>query len=1105
VGPGSRSASRLVASARGLTRIILHSLGDNRGVRKEGRGSPDPRDERPTLDERAGARRPEASTPPANLPRYRLGLEIARGGMGRVVEATDTLLGRIVAVKEALATDPEALRRFARETRITARLEHPSIVPVHDAGRSPEGSPYYVMRKVSGRPLEDLVRAADSLEKRLALLPHLVAAAQAVAHAHQRGVLHRDLKPSNILVGDLGETVVIDWGLAKVIDEPDEVVADEPPAAGESLRTRIGTVFGTPGFMSPEQLRGDPVDARSDVYALGATLYHLLSQEPPHASRSADDMMAAALAGPPQPIADLVPGVPAELSTIVDKALVYDDRIRYADAGALVEDLQRFLTGQLVASHRYSRRERLLRFVRKNRVAVMVSAAAAIALAIGAWIAIGSVIRERDRADTALREALDRNETLTIYQAQSLVGTNPTAAIALLKTLPPERREVRMLAVAARRSGVAWGLPAATRTASVVLSADGLRALTAGSDGGIREYDLRTRKFRIIANVGELASASWLDNERAIAIGEDNWVKILDAKTGELRRQIRLPERMRYLHAAGRTAWWSDLRGKPWRLDVDDKEPTRVSVDDDVFDVHPSPDGKWVAWSGRNHLWITEAAHPEAPPRQFANDMITTLAWSPDAKDLAFSTRTRVWKVRFDGEPTIQLDEKLPQFVYNNATYDGRVFAGTVDGISVLTPGQGARLRRRTDPMITSMQFGYRGTMVAPTSADKVYVLNDVLDADIVLSAPVAAIGFVAVSQRSPYIVASAEGLLLVWNLDDVLPQRLEMERPVQISVIGPNQMLAQSLLGELIWHDLDTGEARPQGSALGPILVRSPREGGVVAITVVQGGTSVRWWDGRPPLDLGNVVSSLFRDRDHLLYATEHDVNILDLTTRRPVHIATVPCKIILIAHRATWLAARCSDGTLWRHDLATGADASKRVAMTPADSIVLGADGSLYFLDDKRVRLWQPSDAIIDPIELHRAAQDINPADDDHMLVVTDDSAGYLVDIHTHEIASRIPTGSRLSSLQVTPEMTTAVDQGGTLIGLDLITGVRWTIGRGPEAIAFPQLTSDGNRVIGLSPRQVLAWPLDHPTAPADVARWLDDLTNARAPAGPTALTWQ
>jgi hypothetical protein len=143
--------------------------------------------------------------------RYQMKAEIARGGMGRVVEADDGVLGRVVALKEALSRDPDSLRRFERETRITARLEHPSIVPVHDAGVSPSGAPFYVMRKISGRPLEELVATRGALEQRLELLPNIVAAAHAIAHAHERGVVHRDIKPANILVGDLGETIVIDW------------------------------------------------------------------------------------------------------------------------------------------------------------------------------------------------------------------------------------------------------------------------------------------------------------------------------------------------------------------------------------------------------------------------------------------------------------------------------------------------------------------------------------------------------------------------------------------------------------------------------------------------------------------------------------------------------------------------------------------------------------------------------------------------------------------------------------------------------------------------------------------------------------------------------
>jgi len=306
--------------------------------------------------------------PPAIPPaRYQLGQEIARGGMGRVVEATDTTLGRVVALKEALSLDTDSLRRFQREIRITARLEHPSIVPVHDGGIGPNGAPYYVMRKISGRPLEKLVLTGESLNQRLALVPHIVAAARAIAHAHERGIVHRDIKPANILVGDLGETIVIDWGLAKVIGEADEVGTPMLVDPSDSLKTRAGIVYGTPGFMAPEQLRGQPVDPRCDVYALGATLYHLLSRKPPHHAKTADEMMRAAVTAPPTPIGELVAGVPPELSTIIDKALAHDPAARYQDARSLAEDLNRFLTGQLVASHHYSTRERVMRFVRKHR------------------------------------------------------------------------------------------------------------------------------------------------------------------------------------------------------------------------------------------------------------------------------------------------------------------------------------------------------------------------------------------------------------------------------------------------------------------------------------------------------------------------------------------------------------------------------------------------------------------------------------------------------------------------------------------------------------------------------------------------------------------
>src|SRR5678815_4388469 len=333
-----------------------------------------------------------APVPPAQ--RYRLGAELGRGGMGRVVEAFDVQLGRTVALKEVLPRGgANVARRFAREVQLTARLEHPSIIPLYDSGTTVDGRPFYVMRRVSGRPLDQLMTEAGSLDARITLLPSLLAAIDAVAHAHRRGVIHRDLKPANILVGELGETVVIDWGLAKVI------------VASDSLRTQIGSVFGTPGFMAPEQARGEELDPRSDVYALGATLYQLLAGAPPHAGTSASEVIANTGSRAVTPVNVIAPGAPRDLVAIVGKALAFDPAGRYPHAGALGEDVRRFLAGQLVAAHRYTRRQRLSRFARRHRAPLFVAALAAVAVAALAWVGVARIVAERDVANLARADA----------------------------------------------------------------------------------------------------------------------------------------------------------------------------------------------------------------------------------------------------------------------------------------------------------------------------------------------------------------------------------------------------------------------------------------------------------------------------------------------------------------------------------------------------------------------------------------------------------------------------------------------------------------------------------------------------------------------------
>jgi len=230
------------------------------------------------------------------------GAELARGGMGRILRARDRRLGRAVAIKELLVDTPERRARFEREARITARLQHPSIVGILEAGRWPSGEAFYAMKLVSGRALDHVIGERDTLDPRLALVPTVLAAADALAYAHAEDVIHRDLKPANVLVGDYGETVVIDWGLAKDLrDDRDDAPAAGPfRSAAEPGRTVAGSIMGTAGVHAARaSARRREVDARADVYALGATLYHVLAGSAPYSGATTDEVLELVVAGPP--------------------------------------------------------------------------------------------------------------------------------------------------------------------------------------------------------------------------------------------------------------------------------------------------------------------------------------------------------------------------------------------------------------------------------------------------------------------------------------------------------------------------------------------------------------------------------------------------------------------------------------------------------------------------------------------------------------------------------------------------------------------------------------------------------------------------------------
>jgi serine/threonine protein kinase len=312
---------------------------------------------------RAGADEPDLAGT-----RYRLLERVARGGMGVVYAAEDEKLERRVALKvlDVPGTDGDLANRLMREARVLARLEHPGIVPVHDVGTLADGRVFYTMKFVEGQRLDNLIEGVESVQDRLRLFLRIC---EAVAFAHARGVLHRDLKPTNIMVGPFGEVLVMDWGLAKIlrsdlqiadrVADPEAKILEKPKQPGaekdstkSSVITGHGTVMGTPGYMSPEQARGEVevLDARSDIFSLGALLRFLLTQKTP---------------------TGIAPRLDRSLEAICAKASAEKPESRYSAVQELGLDVSRYLDGLAVEAHRESIFDKLARFYRRYRFFIL--------------------------------------------------------------------------------------------------------------------------------------------------------------------------------------------------------------------------------------------------------------------------------------------------------------------------------------------------------------------------------------------------------------------------------------------------------------------------------------------------------------------------------------------------------------------------------------------------------------------------------------------------------------------------------------------------------------------------------------------------------------
>jgi len=402
-------------------------------------------DEGEVVFEVVGKRSIGAGPLPTGSLRYQPLRSHAKGGLGEVFVARDTELNREVALKEIqarFAGIEECRARFLSEAEITGGLEHPGIVPVYGLGAYSDGRPYYAMRFIRGDNLQSAAEGFhqagrpdfESLEFRQ-LLSRFVDVCNAVAYAHSRGVIHRDLKPSNIMLGDFGETLVVDWGLAKVGAAVDAELAGLPLAPSISaVETLDGSLVGTPAYMSPEQAAGkiEELSPATDIYSLGATLFFLLTKRAPHAGDTVDQLLAQVRIGKIQWRAD-DPAVPLALRAICEKAMALRAGDRYPAALKLAEEVENWLADEPVAAYREPTLAQMRRWMRKHSgVVAAVTASVLVAIfgvTVGALIlnqknqelasANGNLESANRKLDTANRDLSASNHKLDLSQKET--------------------------------------------------------------------------------------------------------------------------------------------------------------------------------------------------------------------------------------------------------------------------------------------------------------------------------------------------------------------------------------------------------------------------------------------------------------------------------------------------------------------------------------------------------------------------------------------------------------------------------------------------------------------------------------------------------------
>jgi hypothetical protein len=1044
--------------------------------------------------------------------------------MGRVVEAEDAVLGRTVALKETLEDDDDARRRFEREVRITARLEHPSIVPVYDAGRTAGGLPFYVMRRLTGRPLDHIIRAAPTLDERLTYVPNVLSVLDAVGHAHRRGIIHRDLKPANVLIGELGETVVIDWGLAKVLGETDPSpdggaaagAAPPPlPALGDALtdRTVAGTVVGTPGFMPPEQAVGDDVDARSDVYALGATLYHLLAGNPPYAGSRPSEILDRTVAEPPPPLTERVPGVPPDLVTIVDKAMAADPEARYRDAAAMGEDLRRFLSGQLVAAHHYSSRERLIRYVRRHRTVLGVLALAAAVLAVVGTLSLRRIIADRDRIATARAAAeagradAERKSTelrrladgLIIGQARSSLTVDPSLAVAQLKRLAPDSPrwpEARAIAAEARSRGLTYALPGhAASTYLLELAPDGRRVVSAGAtDGLLRVHDLVARTTTTIDDHYEPTAGPvrWWGGELMRYVRETQRVELLAPATG------------RVIDTVSTTAAWADTghSGALVWVETDGAIKLRRTRNAAIEDVGATPGARWVGVSPQATFVVADAgvdrlALFERAGTAWASRGVIDSLWGVqfafDDSRYAYGTDGALIEVEVGATPPVVVRHPTRDLV-TMFGYAGRTLWSAQSTRGAIQVSEHVAEGPFRDPGMARMKaingpaYGISdGLLAFAGTANTGQVVLARAGGDMLELHSSDRVSRIAGRPGSRFLVGAAGNKLLVWDLDEILPDTLDLHSAISILYPAGEHMI---LAGDTSsWWAIDTRTGRATAhrfpSQRNFYVLFHP---GTLLHYLVDAELEVidvATWSSRRVRTTAELAMPLDAER---VAVAEPDgtLRVLRYDTGAATELGAIGAP-----PEAGGVLGGIAYFVGGSHAVRTDGAGLETAAFTGhVDGADLAADGTLFVVVDNVVYRWPRGGTPVKLIAPALAFTGLIALGPDDLVAIANDQSMWRLDPVTGDVSQILPALDSVPQVSRDRRCAVAVRAGAAVVA-DLVGRTWWQLASSRVTNAAPGATCDAIYTTGMG-TQIRVWDVDVPYGDA-LRTWLDQRTNA------------